>query len=146
MPTTNTSNTALLAELLQDAAEPIQSPACLARLSPELLDYLYIKALDLHHHVISEARDLLDVALESIEHSLPSEHQRRLIERADDELAAAQRWTELALNAQFCREHPELAQQLAGGTALREPPAKALKQTRKKSAPQRTTGKAAANG
>ncbi|QCW27914.1 hypothetical protein FE772_21980 [Lysobacter enzymogenes] len=66
MSTPSTSTAALLVELLQDANEPIQTPAHLARLTPELLDYLHTKAVDLHHHAISEARDLLDVVLESM--------------------------------------------------------------------------------
>lgn len=114
MQTPHTSAAALLVHLLQETIDPIQSTAHLASLKPELLDYLHIKAIDLHCHAVSEARDLLDVALESLEHPLPTEHQRRLIERADDELASAQRWGELAVNARFCREHPELARQLAG--------------------------------
>lgn len=139
MSTPNTSIAALLVELLQDAREPIQSPAHLARLTPELLDHLHTKAVDLHHHAVSEARDLLDVVLESIEHSLPPEHLRRLIERVDDELGIAQRWNELAVNAQFCWKHPELAQQLVSDMTLdtaasrseekyREPPRRRTKQ------------------
>lgn len=114
MPTPRTLATVLLAGLLQDVVEPIQSTAYLAKLKPELLDYLHAKAVDLHSHAVSEARDLLDVVLESLEQPLPPEHQRRLIERADDELASAQRWGELAANARFCLQRPELAQQLAG--------------------------------
>jgi len=92
----------------------MQSTTHLASLKPELLDYLHTKAIDLHSHAVSEARDLLDVVLESLEYPLPQEHQRRLIERANDELASAQRWGELAANARFCLQRPELAQQLAG--------------------------------
>lgn len=114
MPTPRTSATALLADLLQYVAQPMQSTVHLASLKPDLLDYLHTKAVDLHSHAVSEARDLLDVVLESLEQPLPPEHQRRLIERADDELASAQRWGELAANARFCLQRPELAQQLAG--------------------------------
>lgn len=84
----------------------------LACLDAGVLDYLQTKASDLHHRALGEARDLLDVALEVLEHPLSPEHQRRLIERADDVLASAQSWSELATNARFCREHPELARQL----------------------------------
>ncbi|WP_036101607.1 hypothetical protein [Lysobacter capsici] len=83
-------------------------------LDPAALDYLHTKASNLHHRAVGEARDLLDVAMESLEFPLSLEHQRRLIERADDELASAQRWGELAANARFCLQRPELAQQLAG--------------------------------
>jgi len=114
MPTPPTSTTVLLVGLLQDVIEPMQSTTHLASLKPELLDYLHTKAIDLHSHAVSEARDLLDVVLESLEYPLPQEHQRRLIERANDELASAQRWGELAANARFCLQRPELAQQLAG--------------------------------
>lgn len=146
MSTPNTSTAALLAELLQDVAEPIQSTAHLARLSPELLHYICTKALDLHHHAISEARDLLDVVLESIEHSVPQEHQRRLIERADDELASAQRWAELVANTGFCLDHPELARQLAGDAAPSEAFATATGQLRKKPARRRVDRNATVNG
>ncbi|QWF16390.1 hypothetical protein [Lysobacter capsici] len=103
-----------LVDLLQSDHRTVESAAHLASLKPELLDYLHTKAIDLHSHAISEARDLLDIVLESLEHPLSPEHQRRLIERADDELASAQRWGELAANARFCLQRPELAQQLAG--------------------------------
>jgi hypothetical protein len=104
----------LLLRLLQSSPEMPQSAAHLARLEPGLLDYLQTKAADLHHRAVGEARDLLDVALELLEQPLSTEHQRRLIERADDELASAQRWGELAANARFCLQRPALAQQLAG--------------------------------
>lgn len=104
----------LLLRLLRSSPEMPQSAAQLARLEPGLLDYLQTKAADLHHRAVGEARDLLDVALELLEQPYSIENQRRLIERADDELASAQRWGELAANARFCLERPELAQQLAG--------------------------------
>lgn len=104
----------LLLHLLQNDPEQAGANTHLARLDPAALDYLHTKASNLHHRAIGEARDLLDVAMESLEHSLSLEHQRRLIERADDELASAQRWSELAANARFCLQRPELAQQLAG--------------------------------
>lgn len=141
MPTPNTSATALLVQLLQETVEPIQSPAHLAHLKPELLDYLYTKALDHHQHAVSEARDLLDVVLESMEHSLPPEHQRRLIERADDELASAQCWNEWAANLRFCREHPGLARQLKGDEVLHEAPDTKANASSSKSAQRRTASK-----
>lgn len=104
----------LLVQLLRPIPEQPESGAQLAKLSPAALSHLYIKASDLHHRAIDEARDLLDIALESLDIPLSLEHQRRLIERADDELASAQRWGELAANARFCLQRPELAQQLAG--------------------------------
>ncbi|KRA16381.1 hypothetical protein [Lysobacter sp. Root604] len=48
---------------------------------------------------------------------LSADSQRRFLERADDELAAALRWGTLAANARFCREQPELARQLGGAAA-----------------------------
>lgn len=106
----------LLLRLLQSSSQMPQSAAYLALLEPDLLDYLQTKAADLHHRAIGEARGLLDVALELLEQPLSTEQQRRLIERADDELASAQRWGELAANARFCLQRPELAQQLAGNS------------------------------
>lgn len=105
----------LVLRLLQYSSEMPQSAAHLARLEPGLLDHLQTKAADLHDRAVGDARDLLDVALELLEQPRSIEHQRRLIERADDELASAQRWGELAANARFCLQRPELAQQLAGG-------------------------------
>ncbi|WP_139174521.1 hypothetical protein [Lysobacter enzymogenes] len=104
---------------------PQPTQVSLGHLDATVLDYLQTKALSLHCRAISEARDLLDVVLESLEHPLSPEHQRRLIERADDELASAQQWSELAANARFCREHPELAQQLAGDATRSTAPATA---------------------
>ncbi|MGO1070620.1 hypothetical protein [Lysobacter sp. CA199] len=100
--------------MLQNDPEQAGANTHLAKLDPAALDYLQTKASNLHHRAIGEARDLLDVAMESLEHPLSPEHQRRLIERADDELASAQRWGELATNARFCLQQPELAQRLAG--------------------------------
>lgn len=111
----NTNPTAPSADLLLQLLRATTEPAAhLAKLDPAALDYLQTKASDLHHRAINEARDLLDVALESLDHPLSPEHQRGLIERADDELASAQRWGELAANARFCLQRPELARQLAG--------------------------------
>lgn len=111
-PTTPSADFLLL--LLQITTEQAEPAAQLAKLDPLALDYLQTKASDLHHRAIGEARDLLDIAIESLELPSSLEHQRRLIERADDELASAQRWGELAANARFCLQRPELAQQLAG--------------------------------
>ncbi|MGH8081818.1 MAG: hypothetical protein ACREP7_14685 [Lysobacter sp.] len=109
----SSASAGLLLRLLQSSPGTPQSATHLARLEPDLLGYLQIKAADLHHRAVDEARDLLDVALELLEQPLSTEQQRRLIERADDELASAQRWGELAANARFCLQRPELAQQLA---------------------------------
>ncbi|MGO4776328.1 hypothetical protein AB4084_12630 [Lysobacter sp. 2RAB21] len=97
-----------------------ESAAYLTKFDPAALNNLRTKASDLHHRAVDEARDLLEIALESLEHPLSPEHQRRLIERADDELALAQRWGELAANARFCLERPELARQLAGDAQLED--------------------------
>jgi len=108
----------LIPERTEDAAQ-------LAKLDPAALDYLLNKASERHRRAIDEARALLDVTLESLEHSASPEHRRRLIERADYELASAQRWCELAANARFCRERPELARQLAGDAGPSTVPAMA---------------------
>ncbi|QWP78314.1 hypothetical protein J5226_07955 [Lysobacter sp. K5869] len=84
----------------------------LSRLQPGMLDLLRIKASALRQRAISDARDYLDVVLVTLGQSLPLEQQRRLLECADDQLASAQHWNDLAANARFCREHPELAKQL----------------------------------
>jgi hypothetical protein len=115
----------------------------LAKLDSTALDYLRIRSSDLHCRAIGEARDLLDVVLESLEHSMSTEHQRRLIERADDELASAQRWGELAANARFCLDHPELAQQLAGNATPSTAPATAPHEELR---PRRANRKNAASG
>lgn len=113
-PNSAPSSVELLKHLLRNDSEQAEVNMHLAKLDPAALDYLHTKASNLHYRAIGEARELLDIAMESLEHSLPLEHQRRLIERADDELASAQRWGELASNARFCLQRPELAQQLAG--------------------------------
>jgi hypothetical protein len=110
----------LLRHLLRPHPEAPELIAHLSRLDPAALDCLHAKASDLHHRAVGQARDLLDIALESLELPLPPEHQRRLLERADEELASAQRWGELAANARFCLERPELAQQFAGDTQLED--------------------------
>lgn len=111
-----------LLRLLPDILERDESAAHLAKLDSVALDRLHAKALGLHQRAIDEARDLLDIALKLLEQPLSTEQQRRLIERADDVLASAQQWSELAANARFCREHPELAKQLAGdATSSTEP-------------------------
>ena len=115
----------------------------LAKLDPTALDYLRIRSSDLHCRAIGEARDLLEVALESLEHSASPERQRRLIERADDALALAQRWGELAANARFCLDHPELARQLAGDAASSTEPATV---PHEELAPRRANRKNAASG
>ncbi|MBT2749296.1 MULTISPECIES: hypothetical protein [unclassified Lysobacter] len=104
--------------LLQSSPEASEPIAHLSRLDPAALDYLRAKASDLHHRAVGEARDLLDIALESLEFPLPAEHQRRLLERVDEQLTSAQRWGELAANARFCLERQELARQLAGEVQL----------------------------
>lgn len=116
MPNPNPAATSvdLLLQLLRTISKQHGSAVYLTALDPAALDHLHTKASDLHLRAIDEARDLLDIALESLEFPLSLEHQRRLIERADDELASAQRWGELAANARFCLQRPELAQQLAG--------------------------------
>lgn len=108
-----TSSVDLLLLLLRTIHEKPEAATYLAGLDPAALDLLHTKASSRHHRAIDEARELLDIALESLDLS-SLEHQRRLIERADDELASAQRWGELAANARFCLQRPELAQQLAG--------------------------------
>ncbi|WP_148650537.1 hypothetical protein [Lysobacter capsici] len=109
-----TSSVDLLLLLLRTIHEKPEAATYLAGLDPAALDLLHTKASSRHHRAIDEARNFLDIALESLDIPLSSEHQRRLIERADDELASAQRWGELAANARFCLQRPELAQQLAG--------------------------------
>lgn len=104
----------LLLQLLQVNTSRLSSTGHLARLDSAALDYLHTTALNLHDRAVDESRYLLDVVLEVLESPLSLEHQRRLIERADDQLASAQRWGELAANARFCLQRPELAQQLAG--------------------------------
>ena len=103
MPSSNPtpSSIELLVHLLQTASEQAEATTHLARLDPVALDYLQTRASDLHRRAIGEARDLLDIALDSLEHLLSPECQRRLIERADDELASAQRWSALAANARL---------------------------------------------
>ncbi|MFD1299816.1 hypothetical protein ACFQ4Q_24650 [Lysobacter gummosus] len=119
-PNPATSSIGLLLHLLQSPPENPEPTAHLSRLDPAALDYLRTKASDLHHRAVGEARDLLDIALESLEFHISPTHQRRLLERADEELAAAQRWGELAANARFCLERPELARQLAGESQLED--------------------------
>lgn len=116
MPRSNASTNSvdLLLQLLRTVPERHKSAGHLVKLDQAALDHLHTKASDLHHRAIDDARDLLDIALESLEIPLSLDHQRRLIERADDELASAQRWGELAANARFCLQRPELAQQLVG--------------------------------
>ncbi|MEH6419904.1 hypothetical protein [Pseudomonas sp. CGJS7] len=121
-PTPLSISADLLLQLLQFIPGQPGAAIPLVKLDRAAIDHIHGKAIDLHHRAIAEARDLLDVALESLEHSLQPEHQRRLIERADDELASSQRWGELAANARFCREHPELARELAGDSHEGEVP------------------------
>jgi hypothetical protein len=113
-PNQATTSVDLLLQLVRTTPGQRESATHLAKLDSIALDHLHTKASDLHHRAIDDARELLDIALESLELPLSLEHQRRLIERADDELASAQRWSELAANARFCLQRPELAQQLAG--------------------------------
>ncbi|MEI2431628.1 hypothetical protein RDV84_10620 [Lysobacter yananisis] len=111
--TTASCSTHQLLQLLESDRDHL-AQTHLACLDVSVLEYLQTKASGLHFRALGEARNLLDVALEALEHPLSPNHQRCLLERADDELASAQRWSELAANARFCREHPELALQLAG--------------------------------
>ncbi|RDZ26013.1 hypothetical protein [Lysobacter silvisoli] len=104
----------LLLQLWPAPTGPATDAIALAALAPERLDHLCQQATDQTHRAMEEARSLLDLALETLELQLSPDHQRRLLERADDELAAAQRWGTLAANARFCREQPALAQQLSG--------------------------------
>lgn len=118
-PEVSKSSRTLLIRLLESNASHPTLTTHLASLEPDLLEYLYGEAADLLHRSVIYARELLDVAL-VLEHPESAEHQRRLIERADDELASAQRWGELAANARFCREHPDLARELTGDAAPNE--------------------------
>jgi hypothetical protein len=120
-PGASKSSSTLLIRLLDSNSCHPTFTTDLASLEPDLLEYLYGKAADLLHRSVIDARELLDVAL-VLEHPESAEHRRRLIERADDELASAQRWGELAANARFCREHPELARELAGDSLEGEVP------------------------
>lgn len=108
------NSVSLLFQLLEcDRGQLTQS--YLACLDTDALDCLQTNAPDLNHRAVCYARDLLDVALELLEFPLSQEHQRRLLERVDEELASAQRWGELAANARFCLVHPDLAHGLSEG-------------------------------
>lgn len=104
----------LLLQLWPAYNDPRTDAPALAALGPERLDRLCLQATDQTQRAMEEARSLLDLALETLELQLSVDHQRRLLERADDELAAALRWSTLATNARFCREQPALVQQLSG--------------------------------
>ena len=104
----------LLLQLWPAPDDPTTAALALAALGPDRLDRLCLHATDRTQRAMEEARGLLEVALETLELQLSADSQRRLLERADDELAAALRWGTLAANARFCREQPALAQQLAG--------------------------------
>lgn len=104
----------LLLQLWPAPNDPTTDAVALAALGPERLDRLCLHATDRTRRAMEEARGLLEVALETLELQLSADHQRRLLERADDELAAALLWGTLAANARFCREQPALAQQLSG--------------------------------
>ncbi|WP_123646718.1 hypothetical protein [Lysobacter enzymogenes] len=117
--------------------------AHLGKLDSAALDHLQTQASQQLRRAIDEARDLLDIVLESLEHPMSAAHRRRLIERADDELASAQHWSELAANARFCREHPKLAQQLAGDATPSTAPAEV---PHEESGPRRAKRKNAAGG
>lgn len=104
----------LLLQLWPTPDDPTTDAIALAALGPDRLDRLCLHATDRTQRAMEEARGLLEVALETLELQLSADSQRRLLERADDELAAALRWGTLAANARFCREQPALAQQLAG--------------------------------
>ena len=105
---------ALLLQLWPAPDDPTTAALALAALGPDRLDRLCLHATDRTQRAMEEARGLLEVALETLELQVSADSQRRLLERADDELAAALRWGTLAANARFCREQPALAQQLAG--------------------------------
>ena len=113
MPDDSSTSTATLLESLF-TTEQSTANMRLAKLDPPALEHLQAKASGLQHRALGTARDLLDLALDLLEQSASLSRQRLLLERADDELESAQRWGELAANARFCREHPELALQLAG--------------------------------
>lgn len=138
---TNTSSSAVFPQ--SQATEKSTATLHLAKLDLSALDYLQAKALDLQRRAVSAARDLLDLAIDSLEQPVSPRHQCRLIERADDELASAQHWSELAANARFCREHPELAQQLAGNATPSTAPATAPHEELR---PRRANRKNAASG
>lgn len=104
----------LLLQLWPAPSDPTADAVALAALDPSRLDRLCQQATDLTQRAMEEARGLLEVAMETLELQLSADSQRRLLERADDELAAALRWGTLAANARFCREQPALARQLAG--------------------------------
>lgn len=103
----------LLLQLWPSPDDPTTDAIALAALGPERLDRLCLHTTDRTQRAMEEARGLLEVALETLELQLSADSQRRLLERADDELAAALRWGTLAANARFCREQPELARQLS---------------------------------
>ncbi|KRD75954.1 hypothetical protein [Lysobacter sp. Root983] len=102
----------LLLQLWPAPSDPTTDAIALAALGPERLDRLCLHATDRTQRAMEDARGLLEVALETLELQLSADHQRRLLERADDELAAALCWGALAANARFCREQPELMRQL----------------------------------
>lgn len=104
----------LLLQLWPAPTDPATDAIALAALGPDRLDRLCLHATDRTQRAMEEARGLLEVALETLELQVSADSQRRLLERADDELAAALRWGSLAANARFCREQPELVRQLSG--------------------------------
>jgi hypothetical protein len=84
------------------------SPSDLFDLGPSLLGSIQAMTGSLVSNGIEDVRGLLDVALEGLECEVSAENLRRLLERADDALAALQGWTTLAANARTCLEHPAL--------------------------------------
>jgi len=76
--------------------------------TPPLLESLQALTKRVTDSAVEDVRGLLDVALEGLEREVSAENLRRLLERADDALAALQGWMTLAANARTCLEHPEL--------------------------------------
>lgn len=103
----------LLLQLWPAPGDPITDAIALSALGPDRLDRLCLHATDRTQRAMEEARGLLEVALETLELQVSADSQRRLLERADDELASALRWGTLAANARFCREQPEVVRQLS---------------------------------
>ena len=98
----------LMLHLLMAGPALQQSPTDMAALDSSLSGPIQALTDRLVSAVLEEVRGLLDVALEALERDLSPENLRRLLERADDALAAAQGWSMLAANALTCSEQPEL--------------------------------------
>jgi len=105
IPTQSALPLDLIRELL-DRDSPV-SPQTLAQLAPSLLTDLQTQATQLHDEALQRARTLIAVALETVDQPLTADTQRRLLEQADDHLAAAEHHAQIASNAGFLIEHPE---------------------------------------